>query len=137
MNVAIVGCREFSDYDKFCNVVNKILSLDEYQETSDFRIISGGARGTDTMAEEYAEKSLMSKEIIRPDNEKYGFKYAPIVRNTEIARKCDIMISFWDGKGNGTKDVTLKGICHNKTTYIYFFKHDRCMVVDGCHDIDL
>lgn len=67
-------------------------------------IISGGAKGIDTLAERYADEHRISKMIMRPDYEEYG-KRAPIIRNREMVNMCDEVIAFWDGKSRGTKST--------------------------------
>lgn len=46
-------------------------------------IISGGAPGIDTIAENYADRHNLSKYILRPRYEIYG-RFAPLKRNEEI-----------------------------------------------------
>lgn len=65
-------------------------------------IISGGASGIDSCAEEYADKNKLSKHIIRPRYDLYPGKVAPIKRNEIIIDVCDKVLAFWDGKSRGT-----------------------------------
>jgi hypothetical protein len=67
-------------------------------------IISGGAKGIDSLAELYAQKNNIPIKIIRPEYGKYG-KGAPIVRNKEIVNMSDHIIAIWDGKSRGTQSV--------------------------------
>ena len=55
MKLLIVGSRSITDYD-LSSVVPEEVSV----------IISGGARGVDTLAEEYADKRKISKIILQP-----------------------------------------------------------------------
>ncbi|MBO5653473.1 MAG: hypothetical protein J6S44_04600 [Clostridia bacterium] len=65
-------------------------------------IISGGANGIDTLAEEYADRNRISKMILRPDYARYG-KGAPLKRNEEMVRLADVVLVIWDGVSRGTK----------------------------------
>ena len=66
-------------------------------------IVSGGAKGIDTCAAEYARAhSLILTEFL-PQYEKYG-RAAPIVRNRQIVDYADTVIAIWDGKSKGTAD---------------------------------
>ena len=65
-------------------------------------IMSGGAKGIDTLAEQYADKHKLSKLIIRPDYNAYG-RNAPLIRNKAMVAMCDEVLVFWDGKSRGTK----------------------------------
>lgn len=91
MKIMIAGSRSITDFD-----------LTEYIPEDTTLIISGGAKGIDTLAEEYADKHKISKLIMRPDYKKYG-KAAPLLRNKKMVELSDIIIVIWDGKSKGTK----------------------------------
>lgn len=65
-------------------------------------IISGGAKGVDALAEQYADKHRISKLILRPKYKLYR-RRAPLIRNDEMVDMCDKVLVFWDGKSKGTK----------------------------------
>lgn len=90
MKIAVIGSRNlYADVSKYIP-----------EEVS--CIISGGAKGIDSAAEEYADRHNIPKLIIRPDYEKYG-KHAPLIRNEAIVDAADMVIAVWDGKSRGTK----------------------------------
>ena len=95
MKIMIAGSRSITDFD-----------LTEYIPEKTTLIITGGAKGVDTLAEEYADKHKISKLILRPDYKKYG-KAAPLLRNEQMVDLADLVIIIWDGKSKGTKH-TLK-----------------------------
>lgn len=93
MKVAVIGSRSLCIDD-----------LSEYIPSDCTEIISGGAKGIDSCAAEYAiSHSLILTEIL-PDYNSYG-KAAPIVRNKKIVDLADLVISFWDGRSKGTLSV--------------------------------
>jgi predicted Rossmann fold nucleotide-binding protein DprA/Smf involved in DNA uptake len=65
-------------------------------------IISGGASGIDSIAEEYADKHRISKLILYPKYAVYG-KAAPLKRNEIMVDIADEVLIIWDGKSRGTK----------------------------------
>ncbi|MBR7101664.1 MAG: hypothetical protein IKC74_05190 [Clostridia bacterium] len=65
-------------------------------------IISGGAKGIDSIAEAYADKNKISKLILYPEYNKYG-KFAPLKRNEKMVTLADTVIIIWDGISKGTK----------------------------------
>jgi hypothetical protein len=65
-------------------------------------IITGGAKGIDELAENYADEKHIPKLIIRPEYNKYG-KAAPLIRTKAIIEKSDLIIVFWDGESKGTQ----------------------------------
>lgn len=90
MKLLVVGSRSIKDFD-FSPYITKDVSL----------IISGGANGIDTLAEQYADEHNISKLILRPKYERYG-KVAPLKRNEEMVNICDRILVIWDGKSKGT-----------------------------------
>ncbi len=82
------------------NIDNINLELYIPKETT--FIISGGAAGVDTLAEEYADKHRISKLILRPRYDLYR-RNAPLKRNDEMVDICDQVLVFWDGVSKGTK----------------------------------
>ena len=91
MRLLVVGSRNIESFD-LSKYINKEVSL----------IISGGAKGIDTLAEKYADKHGISKLILRPNYNLYG-KSAPLLRNKQMVEICDSVLIVWDGKSNGTK----------------------------------
>ena len=61
MKLLIVGSRSIKNFD-----------LSKYISKDTSLIISGGARGIDSLAEEYADKNKISKYIFRPRYDLYG-----------------------------------------------------------------
>ena len=107
MKVAIIGSR---------NLIN--VEISKYIPENVTEIISGGAIGIDTLAEEVADKRRISKSIIRPEYDKYG-KRAPLIRNKEIVKRAELVIAFWDGKSRGTKFTIDYAKKLNKEVKIY------------------
>lgn len=65
-------------------------------------IVSGGAKGADTLAECYADLYFIDKEIHLPNWDLYG-KRAGFIRNQLIIEASDFVLAFWDKKSAGTK----------------------------------
>lgn len=107
--MAIIGTRTFDDF----SYLETVLSNHTITE-----IVSGGAIGADTLAEQYATKYNIPIKIFYPNWKKYG-KIAGIKRNTQIVDYCDYVIAFWDGVSNGTRDTINKAKSQNKSVIIY------------------
>ncbi|MBP0613681.1 DUF2493 domain-containing protein [Chryseobacterium sp. cx-311] len=56
-------------------------------------IVSGGAKGADTLAERYAKDIGRPMVVYRPDYKMFG-RAAPCVRNSEIIENSDIVYAF-------------------------------------------
>ena len=96
MKLAIIGSRNFNDYEYLKEKVNKI-----HEGKLVNLIVSGGAKGADSMGEEWAKECKVSTLIFNPDWKKYG-RGAGFVRNKKIIENCDCVLAFWDGESKGT-----------------------------------
>ena len=99
MKVIIAGSRNFEDYDTLKKVCDFMLSRQDEVE-----IVSGAAKGADTLGEIYAnEKGYPIKQF--PANWKQQGKRAGYLRNEEMADYADALIAFWDGESKGTEHM--------------------------------
>lgn len=99
MRVIIAGSRSITDY----RIIEKAIETSGlmYDITE---IISGGARGVDSLGEIYAnEHDILIRRFLANWN-KYG-KRAGYVRNQEMAMYGDALIAIWDGKSKGTSHM--------------------------------
>ena len=76
-------------------------------------IISGGARGVDSIAASWARRHGFAVIEHKPDYRRYG-KAAPHVRNGLIVADADRVVAFWDGKSRGTKSTIDKAKRYGK-----------------------
>jgi hypothetical protein len=93
MKIAIIGSRGLNGFD-----------IGAYIPENVTEIVSGGARGVDTYARDYAIKNGLKLTEFLPDYNTYG-RTAPLVRNIEIIDYADEVYAFWDGHSRGTKFV--------------------------------
>ncbi len=115
IKIAIIGSRNFNDYELFKEIVNKIIS--EITD-SEITIVSGGAKGTDTLAERYAKENNYNLLIFKPNWKLYG-KGAGIIRNKEIVKNSDIIIAFKSVNSKGTNNTIQIALKNGKKVYIY------------------
>lgn len=104
--VVVCGTRTFND--------RKLLFKKLDQLTANFLkcvVVTGGARGADKLAEEWAAKNWYTVVNFYPDWERHGKKAGPI-RNREMARfatadgtRTAYCVAFWDGVSRGTADM--------------------------------
>ena len=93
MRVAVIGSRGL-----------RVDHLEDYLPEGVTEIVSGGARGIDACAKNYAlEHGLKLTEFL-PEYEKYR-RGAPLRRNIAIIEYADLVLAFWDGKSRGTNFV--------------------------------
>ena len=91
MKLLIVGSRSITDFD-----------LSPYVSADVDTIISGGAGGVDTLAEQYADTRRLSNYIIRPRYDLYR-RAVPLKRNEQMVDVSDAVLAIWDGQSKGTQ----------------------------------
>ncbi len=92
MKLAIIGSR------------NLTINLEPYLPDTITEIVSGGAKGIDQCAREYALFHHIKLTEFLPDYARYG-RAAPIRRNAEIIDYADEILALWDGQSKGSKNV--------------------------------
>ena len=110
MKIAIISSRGIDRID-----------LSRYIPDETSEIVSGGAKGVDTLAREYARKHNIKLTEFLPKYKIYG-RGAPLRRNIEIIEYADIILAFWDGKSRGTKYVIENCRKRNIPIIVYLIK---------------
>ena len=100
--VIIAGSRGFSNYKLLKETCDKYLR--EKKKTHNVIVVSGHARGADSLGEKYASDEDLDLEIYPADWKKYG-KSAGFMRNEQMADIADAVIAFWNGESHGTKHM--------------------------------
>lgn len=127
--LAIIGSRSFSDY----NLLEAVL-YEHFGETrvrndlygrvdahySFGEIISGGAAGADSLGAKWAKENNFKLTEFLPDWEKHGKAAGPI-RNEDIIKNADFVLSFWDGVSRGTANSLSIAKRLKKSTLIIYF----------------
>lgn len=124
--IAIIGSRTFNDYENLQCFMDEVLEKHNLT-TEDIVIVSGGAKGADSLGKRYSEDYMTDyveyeanwKDLSHPDaiirTNSYG-KYdakAGIRRNTLIIEDADIVVAFHNGS-KGTADSLNKARKLNK-----------------------
>lgn len=82
------------------------------------QIISGGARGVDRLAGEYAAAQGIEFIEYLADWGKYG-KRAGFIRNYAMVDAADAVIAVWDGASSGTKHSIELARSSGKPVFVY------------------
>jgi hypothetical protein len=85
-------------------------------------IVTGGARGVDTIAHEYAKAHSVATRVFPADWERYG-KSAGVRRNIEMADYADALIAVWDGESKGTAHMIR--IAEERGLKVYIYRMER------------
>ena len=114
MKVVIAGSRDITDYD----ILLKAIKECPFQITE---VISGRARGVDTLGEKFAEDYGLKLHLFPADWKRLRNAAGPI-RNAQMADFADAVLCVWDGVSSGTKDIMKQA--KKRGLPLYVFKVD-------------
>ena len=100
MKTIIAGSRGIVDYEILKLAINQI-------DFSITEVVSGCARGVDTLGERWAKENGLPIKEFRADWGRFG-RGAGKYRNSDMADYCDGAIILWDGESKGTLDMIHK-----------------------------
>jgi hypothetical protein len=98
--VGIVGSRNFNDYKLLCTVITNWIK----ENGSIKKIVSGGCKGADTLAEKYADENKIEFVVHNAEWDKYGKAAGPI-RNKKIVDDVTHLIAFPEKISLGTANT--------------------------------
>lgn len=120
MKLAIVGGRDFNDYDKVkYNVIRYFTDKETDRHPHFNEIVSGGASGADAMGKRLALEWNIKYTEFPADWNKHGKAAGPI-RNEQIMQYTDKVIAFWDGESKGTMSAINLARKYKKDTIIIY-----------------
>ena len=133
--IIIAGGRDFNNTYLFEKTINQCLSqIFDYHNKSNDRnftveIVSGGAKGADSMGERYAAFLGYPVRKFLPNWNLYGKAAGPF-RNEQMAKYANkegngILIAFWDGKSSGTKSMINLAKKHGLDVHIQIYNGDE------------
>ena len=130
MNVAVIGGRDFANYDLLKFKLMPYLA-------NITKIISGKASGADSLARSYAKENnipikefeaewdnLMTDEPLKIKVNAQGKQYNTLAgfnRNVKIIKEANLVVCFWDGKSSGTRDSIGKAHKLKKDILIIYY----------------
>lgn len=115
----IAGSRGIEDYNALLGLV-----ADVTEDQMITKVISGGAKGVDSMAPKIAEVLDVPFEEHPADWSQHG-RGAGIVRNIEMAQNGHCLAALWDGKSKGTGHMILEAHKHGLAVYVSIAKSTK------------
>lgn len=104
MRLIVAGGRDFKGYKLLKETLDNFQQ--EYGKITE--VVSGGARGSDKLGEQYANENKIPIKRFVPDWEGLG-KKAGHVRNRQIGDYAKehngMLVAFWDKQSKGTKGM--------------------------------
>lgn len=95
--------REVADYQLITRDVLRVLAA--RLARGRFTIVTGGAKGVDSLAEHFARVQGLPCLVVEPDYPRWPPKTAPVVRNGVIACEADAMVAWPSRRGGGTANA--------------------------------
>ena len=114
--VIVAGSRGFDDYAVLQTVCDNFLS--PKKQTHNIVIVSGTAKGADSLGEQYARERGYTVERFPANWQQYGKAAGPI-RNRQMADNADAIIAFWDGLSKGTQNMIMEAKKKGMAVRIY------------------
>jgi hypothetical protein len=121
MKLIIAGSRNITDYEKLLSAV-KLL------EKKPSEILSGTAKGVDSMGERWAKENNITVVKYPANWDKYG-KSAGYRRNVEMAENADALLLIWDGESKGSKHMLDIAQKKDMAVYVYAVYNARQVYV--------
>ena len=120
--IGVVGSRTFTDKKLFFEAVKQFLPLSMEDKIDDIVVVSGGAAGADTLAEQFATCFYTDEPwVFQPEQsiiDSNGFAAAVHARNQEIVDASDYIIAFLSPGSRGTRSTIDKAIKARKLVII-------------------
>lgn len=116
MKLAVIGSRKVQDRTFIESVLDSL-------RPGITALVSGGAIGVDSIAEEWALSNSVERIVFLPDYDSFGIA-APLKRNLQIIKECDSLIAFWDGSSRGTAYTAKNAKAAKKLMTIYLLNED-------------
>lgn len=106
LKVIIAGSRSFNNYKLLEEKMDFFLKnkIDKNRPYFNIEIVSGTARGADTLGEKYAKEKGFALKRFPANWDLYG-KKAGYIRNKEMRNYADVCVVFWDGESKGSKHM--------------------------------
>lgn len=120
--VIVTGGHDFDDYEYMSAKLNELFWLSDIFAEYPIKIISGMAKGADTLAIRYADESELTK-ILFPANWKSHPRMAGILRNEDMLTIATHLVAFWDGMSHGTKHMI--EIAREKRIPVWVFQYNK------------
>ena len=114
MKYIIAGGRDFD------NIYIMAQALDQFEKDIT-EVVSGTARGADSIGEQWARGRDIPIKKFEPNWEQYG-KSAGFIRNSEMGAYADAAICFWNGKSAGTKHMIQTMKFQHKPYYVFNYQ---------------
>lgn len=118
--IIVCGGVDFDDYGLLKTKLDELLPKFE-----NVRLISGHARGADSLGERYAAENGIPVQVFPAEWTKYGKAAGPI-RNKAMLNyakeETTVVVAFWNGKSRGTADMLKQAKSGGAECVVFFYE---------------
>jgi YspA, cpYpsA-related SLOG family len=100
----VAGGRDFTDYNQCAKAITVLATAKEMYGDYSVSIVSGMARGADTLGAHFAKLNRVKVYKFFADWDEYG-KRAGFIRNEAMGTFADGLLAFWDQQSRGTEHM--------------------------------
>ena len=125
----VCGGVDFSDYSYLKSQLDRLIAYYE-----NIRLVSGHARGADTLAERYAAEKCIPIQVFPAEWSKYGKAAGPIRNRAmlEYAKEeTPVVAAFWNGKSRGTGNMLKQAKAAGAECHIFSYEQEKRDVSEG------
>lgn len=122
MKVIIAGSRDNIEYQDVLSAMRECPWSSEITE-----VVSGKARGVDTLGEQWAIENNISIKEFPADWKKFG-RSAGIKRNEQMGDYADALVAVWDGESKGTKHMIDYSKNKGLKVFVYNLKDKKSLL---------
>ena len=118
--LALIGSRDYPSPDRVRRYVRGL--------PPGTVVVSGGARGVDSVAEEAARAAGLEVVVLRADWKRLG-RGAGLARNHDVVDTAEEVVAWWDGESRGTLHTLRVAVVAGKRVTV--FGPDGCELKSG------
>jgi hypothetical protein len=122
LRIAIAGSRSITNYDHLLSAIDAAVKSNVITPAHSYEIVTGGARGVDSLARRYAQERQLKLTELKPQYQYFGDRGAPLRRNYDIAEASDVLLAIWDGQSPGTGHMIECMKQAGKPYYVHYVK---------------
>ena len=114
--IIIAGSRTFNNYQFMYDRLREVVHTTS--EWHRWEIVSGGAKGADSLGERFANENSLNLTVFPADWNTHG-RSAGFIRNKQMAEYGDVLYAFWDGASPGTKNMVKQALESRVEIHLY------------------
>jgi predicted Rossmann fold nucleotide-binding protein DprA/Smf involved in DNA uptake len=111
VKVAIVGSRHFADTVRVADYVNSLPPRAS--------VITGSASGVDAAVTKAARARGIAVQVISASFDEMADASKSAARNQRLVDACDVLVAFWDGRSQGTRNTVERALDSGKEVHVF------------------